>query len=251
MYRSKNYLLWPSQIRIKTLSLRRAFEWTFIVADTVHPLLGFDFLGNYGLLVDCKERQILDKLTERKVKVEKSMANDYVSLIVNEVQLLPEIDTLLKKYPYITSPQDNKDAIYCGVYHRIETGSNPPVFAKTRQLSETKLKAAQEGFRTLQNSGVITPSESEWSSPLHLVPKNNGDYRPCGDYRALNAITKVDRYPIPNINSFSSKLANKACFSKIDLTSAYHQIKVHPDDVLKSAITTSFGLFEFRYSICL
>ena len=103
-----------AKLEIKIPSLRRAFEWTFIVADTVHPLLGFDFLENYGLLVDCKERQILDKLTERKVKVEKSMANDYVSLIVNEVQLLPEIDTLLKKYPYITSPQDNKDAIYWG-----------------------------------------------------------------------------------------------------------------------------------------
>ena len=236
-----------AKVQIKIPSLRRAFEWIFIIADVVHPLIGFDFLENYGLLVDCKERQIIDRLTDRKVQVAVSMANDYVGLIVNEVQLLPEIDTLLKKYPYITSPQDNKDAIYCGVYHRIETGSNPPVFAKTRQLSETKLKIAQEGFRALQSSGVITPSESEWRSPLQLVPKNNGEYRPCGDYRALNTITKVDRYPIPNINSFSSKLVNKKYFSKIDLTSAYHQIKVHPDDVSKTAITTPFGLFEYKY----
>ena len=236
-----------AKVQIRIPSLRRAFEWVFIIADVVHPLIGFDFLENYGLLVDCKGRQIIDRVTERKINVAVSKATDYVGLIINEVQLLPEIDTLLRKYPYITSPQENKNAIYCGVYHRIETGSNPPVFAKTRQLSETKLKIAQEGFRTLQSSGVITPSESEWSSPLHLVPKSNGDYRPCGDYRALNAITKVDRYPIPNINCFSSKLANKKYFSKIDLTSAYHQIKVHPDDVPKTAITTPFGLFEYKY----
>lgn len=236
-----------AKLEIQIPSLRRALEWVFIIADTVHPLLGLDFLENYGLLVDCKGRQIIDRVTNRKVEVAQSLVTEYVGLIVNQVQLLPEIDILLKKYPYITSPQDNKDAIYCEVYHRIETGSNPPVFAKTRQLNETKLKAAKEGFRALQNSGVITPSESEWSSPLHLEPKSNGDYRPCGDYRALNAITKVDRYPIPNINSFSSKLANKTCFSKIDLTSAYHQIRVHPNDVPKTAIITPFGLFEFKY----
>ena len=154
---------------------------------------------------------------------------------------------MCSKYPYVTSPHDNKDAAYCGVYHRIETGSNPPVFAKTRQLNEEKLRAAQDGFRALQSSGIIAPSESEWSSPLHLVPKSNGEYRPCGDYRALNSVTKVDRYPIPNINSFSGKLANKTCFSKIDLTAAYHQIKVHPDDICKTAITTPFGLYEFRF----
>ena len=133
------------------------------------------------------------------------------------------------------------------MYHRIETGSNPPVFAKPRQLSEEKFKAAREGFHALQSLGIIVPSESEWSSPLHLVPKSNGEYHPCGNYRALNSITKTDRYPIPNINSFSSRLANKTCFSKIDLTSAYHQIKLHPDDIPKTAITTPFRLFEFRY----
>ena len=234
-----------AKLDIQIPSLRRSFTWTFVIADTVHPLLGFDFLENFGLIIDCKARQITDSTTQRKANVALSVSSFRV--IVNNVSLPSGINALLSKYPCITSPQDNKDAVYCGVYHRIETSSNPPVFAKTRQLSEEKLKAAQDGFRALQNSGIITSSDSEWSSPLHLVPKSNGEYRPCGDYRALNSITKVDRYPIPNINSFSCKLANKSCFSKIDLTSAYHQIKVHPDDVPKTAITTPFGLFEFRY----
>ena len=94
---------------------------------------------------------------------------------------------------------------------------------------------------------MISLSKSEGSSPLHIVSKQNGGFRCCGDYRSLNSITKTDRYPIPNINSFSAKLANKRRFSKIDLILAYHQIKMHPVDVAKTALTTPFGLYEYNY----
>ena len=116
-----------------------------------------------------------------------------------------------------------------------------------RRLNVEKLEAACSEFKTLQKDGVISLPKSEWSSPLHIVTKQNGGFRCCGNYRSLNSITKTDRYPIPNINSFSAKLANKRRFSKIDLISAYHQIKMHPDDVAKTALTTPFGLYEYNY----
>ena len=75
------------------------------------------------------------------------------------------------------------------------------MFSRQRQLSVEKLQVAKDRFRQMQANGIVSPSKSDWSSALHIVTCPGGKCKICGDYRALNAITVRDCYPIPNINS--------------------------------------------------
>ena len=88
--------------------------------------------------------------------------------------------------------------------------------------------------------------DSDWSSPLHIVMKPDGTWRPCGNIRRLNAATKRDCYPLPNMTDITSLLVCKGVFSKLDLKKGYHQIPVHPADQKKTVIISPFGLFLFK-----
>ncbi len=97
----------------------------------------------------------------------------------------------------------------------------------------------------MEREGIIQRSTSPWASPLHMVPKKDGTWRPCGDFRRLNLVTEPDVYPLPNMLDFADRLSGCRVFSKIDLRKGYWQVPVRPEDRQKTAVITPFGLFEF------
>ena len=93
---------------------------------------------------------------------------------------------------------------------------------------------------------VVEPCDSPWSSPVVLVRKKDGKIRFCVDYRQVNAVTRKDSYPLPNIQDTYDGLAGAVLFSSLDLASGYWQVEVKESDRPKTAFATREGLFQFR-----
>jgi hypothetical protein len=155
------------------------------------------------------------------------------------------VDTSLSEFPNLTRTTGVLREVRHNTIHRTTPG--PSVTCRPRRLSPDRLAIAKAQFDAMLRDGTARRSESSWSSALHIVPKKDKGWRPCGDYRELNARTIPDRYLFSHIHDYSHQLFGCCFFSKINLLWAYNQIPVHPGDIQKTGIITPFALFEFPF----
>ena len=165
-------------------------------------------------------------------------------------ELVPDakLQSLLDKYKHRFSMELPQLPSFRGpIHHTIPLVPGAKIPPKRTYRMSPKEKAELHKFvKDLLDKGLIEPSASPFGAPVLFVPKPDGSYRMCIDYRALNAITVKDRYPLPRIDDLLDQLQGTTCYSSMDLLSGYYQARILDEDVPKTSFTTDKGHYQWR-----
>ena len=201
-----------------------------------------DFLCFYNLLVIIRHQGLIDNITNLTVNgASVGMYGGHIKLLTGSAHY----HAMLQGIPDIIHPAGIPRESWHSIVHHIRTTPGAPVTSRPLRLALDRLRIAKSEFQEMLRNGTARHSNNPWASPLHLVPKKEDGWRPCGDYHALNTRTIPDQYPVRHTADCAQQLAGWKFLSTIDLVKAYHQIPVHLDDIAKTAIITPFGLNEF------
>jgi hypothetical protein len=195
----------------------------------------------------CAKRAIrLTKEDDTIVDFNAVMQAEQVSLLnkvqgtsLNEIRVVQEYpDVFPKDLPGMPLDRDTEFII------ELLPGM-PPISKRPYRMLVNELVELKKQIAKLQSKGFICPSSSPWGAPVLFVEKKDGTQRMCVDYRSLNEVTIKNKYPLPRTEDLFDQMKGASVFSKIDLRSGYHQLKIQESDIPKSAFRTRYGLYEY------
>ncbi|GJS20747.1 putative nucleotidyltransferase, ribonuclease H [Tanacetum coccineum] len=189
------------------------------------PLPDGKVLRVVGERPDEKARLLMSAKASDKIQEEIVVVRDFLEVFPDDLSRLPPIREIEFQIELILGAT--------------------PVAKSSYRLAPSELEEFPGQLKELQDKGFIRPSSSPWGAPVLFVMKKDGSFRMCIDYRELNKLTVKNRYPLPRIDDLFDQLQGSQFFSKIDLRSGYHQLRVHEDDIPKTAFRTRYGHFEF------
>ncbi|KAA0051522.1 ty3-gypsy retrotransposon protein [Cucumis melo var. makuwa] len=246
-------------------------EVTLLVLDMLDfdVILGMDWLAANHASIDCSHKEVTfnpPSMASFKFKGEGSRSLPQVISAIRASKLLSqgtwgilasvvdtrEVDVSLSSEPVVRDYPDVFPEELSGLPpHRevefaieLEPGTVPISRAPYR-MAPAELKELKVQLQELLDKRFIQPSVSPWGAPVLFVKKKDGSMRLCIDYRELNKVTVKNRYPLPRIDDLFDKLQGATVFSKIDLRSGYHQLRIKGGDVPKTAFRSRYGHYEF------
>ena len=230
-------------------------------------ILGMDWLAENGAYIDCKGKKIIIKLPGKKVvifrgqKQTKQFLNyiqtkrllrqgcdAYLAYVVDKDKKVPDIEEVEVVNEFRDVFPDDLPGLPPDreIEFSIELApGTAPVSKAPYRLAPVEMKELATQLQDLLDKGMIRPSTSPWGAPVLFVKKKDGSMRLCIDYRELNKLTIKNKYPLPRIDDLFDQLKDAVYFSKIDLRTGYHQLKIKPEDIPKTAFRTRYGHYEF------
>jgi hypothetical protein len=225
------------------------FLVNLIVLDSkgIDIILGMDWLRKYAGVILCAKRAIrLAKEDDTRVEFSAVIQAEQVSLLskvqgtsLNEIRIAQEYPNVFPEdLPGMPPDRDIEFII------EVLPGT-PPISKRPYRMSVNELVELKKQITELQSKGFIHPSSFSWGAPVLFMEKKDGTQRMCVDYRSLNEVTIKNKYPLPRIEDLFDQMKGASVFSKIDLRSGYHQLKIRELDIPKTTFRTRYGLYEY------
>ncbi|GJR05057.1 putative reverse transcriptase domain-containing protein [Tanacetum coccineum] len=212
-------------------------------------IIGMDWLSKYHAVIDCAEKIIRIPCGNETLIVYGDESNQGNGTRLSIISCTKTHKYLLKGHNIFLAHVTTKETEDKSREKRLEDVSIVRDFPKVfpEDLSApSEMKELSEQLQELSDNGFIRPRSSPWGAPVLFVKKKDGSFRMCIDYRELNKLTVKNRYPLPRVDDLFDQLQGSSVYSKIDLRSRYHQLRVREEDIPKTTFRTRYGHYDFH-----
>jgi hypothetical protein len=242
---ASHQIVWRAPIKLGTKLFKT--ELIILGLENVDIILGIDWMTQHQILLDVGARALeIHSPTRGEHILYLPSQGDTHSCAFSMIESRLEEIPVVCEYPDVFPdelpgmPPDR----YIEFAIELQPGTTP-VSKRPYRMPPAELVELKKQLHKLLDKGFICPSTSHWGCPALFIKKKDESLRLCIDYRPLNAVTIKNKYPLSRIDVLFDQLVGAKVFSKIDLRSGYHQIKIRPSDVPKMAFSTRYGLYEY------
>ncbi|GJV72454.1 putative reverse transcriptase domain-containing protein [Tanacetum coccineum] len=216
----------------------------------INVIIGMDWLAKYHAVIVCDEKLIRIPFGNKTLIVRGDGSNRGNETRLNIISCTKTQKYMLKGSHVFLAHVTTKKTKDKSEEKRLEDidliPGVAPVARAHYRLAPSEMKELWEKLYELFDKVFIRPSSSPWGAPILFVKKKDGSFRMCIDYQELNKLTVKNCYPLPSIDDLFDQLQGSSLYSKIDLRSGYHQLRLHEGDIPKTAFRTRYGHYEFQ-----